>query len=52
MNIVLAAVESDLADAWQLHCGDLLDVRVHRGSILDVHCDAVVSPANSFGSRA
>ncbi|BAZ16479.1 putative appr-1-p processing enzyme family [Calothrix sp. NIES-4071] len=24
-------------------------VTVHRGSILDVECDAVVSPANSFG---
>jgi len=49
VNIVLAAVESDLADAWQRICGDLDGVRVHRGSILDVPCDAVVSPANSFG---
>lgn len=49
MKVVLAAVESDLADAWQRHCGDLDCVEVHRGSILDVPCDAVVSPANSFG---
>ena len=49
MNIVLAAVESELADAWERFCGDLDGVRVHRGSILDVNCDAVVSPANSFG---
>lgn len=49
MKIVLAAVESDLADAWERHCGDLDGVTVHRGSILDVSCDAVVSPANSFG---
>jgi O-acetyl-ADP-ribose deacetylase (regulator of RNase III) len=49
VNIVLAAVERDLADAWQQVCGDLPNVRVHRGSILDVACDAVVSPANSFG---
>ncbi len=49
MNILLTAVEPDLADAWQRHCGDLDGVHVHRGSILDVHCDAVVSPANSFG---
>jgi O-acetyl-ADP-ribose deacetylase (regulator of RNase III) len=49
LNIVLAAVESDLADAWQQVCGDLSNVRVHRGSILDVPCEAVVSPANSFG---
>src|SRR6476469_5705547 len=49
LNLVLAAVEHDLADAWERVCGDLPNVRVHRGSILDVECDAVVSPANSFG---
>ncbi len=49
MKIVLAAVENDLADAWEQHCGDLPDVSVHRGSILDLSVDAVVSPANSFG---
>ncbi|MBC8143190.1 MAG: Appr-1-p processing protein, partial [Armatimonadetes bacterium] len=49
MNIVLCAVEPPLADAWEAFCGDLPFVRVHRGSIFDVDCDAVVSPANSFG---
>lgn len=49
MKIILAAVEPELADAWQRHCGDLPDVSVHRGSILDLRVDAVVSPANSFG---
>jgi O-acetyl-ADP-ribose deacetylase (regulator of RNase III) len=49
MKVILAAVEHDLADAWETHCGDLADVTVHGGSILDVSCDAVVSPANSFG---
>jgi O-acetyl-ADP-ribose deacetylase (regulator of RNase III) len=49
VEIVLAAVEADLAEAWERHCGDLECVTVHRGSILDVACDAVVSPANSFG---
>ena len=49
MKIVLAAVEDDLADAWERHCGDLPGVSVHRGSILDLSVDAVVSPANSFG---
>ena len=49
MKIVLAAVEDDLADAWERHCGDLPDVFIHRGSILDLSVDAVVSPANSFG---
>lgn len=49
MKIILAAVESDLAEAWERHCGDLPQVSVHRGSILDLAVDAVVSPANSFG---
>ena len=44
-----AAVDEELALAWEHHCGDLPGVRVHRGSILDLECDAVVSPANSFG---
>jgi len=49
VKIILAAVETDLADAWERHCGDLPDVTIHRGSILDLAVDAVVSPANSFG---
>ncbi len=49
VRVVLTAVDAELADAWTHHCGDLADVVVHRGSILDVACEAVVSPANSFG---
>lgn len=51
MNIILAALEHDwaLGEAWERHCGDLDGVRVHRGSILELNVDAVVSPANSFG---
>jgi len=49
MKIVLAAVEEPLARAWEQCCGDVSGVTVHRGSIFDVDCDAVVSPANSFG---
>ena len=49
LNIVLTSVEPELADAWGRFCGDLPGVTVHRGSILDVHCEAVVSAANSFG---
>jgi O-acetyl-ADP-ribose deacetylase (regulator of RNase III) len=45
----LAAVDEALAAAWERFCGDAAGVTVHRGSILDVPCDAVVSPANSFG---
>ncbi len=49
MNIILTSVEDGLADAWERFCGDLTFVTVHRGSIFDLSCDAVVSPANSFG---
>jgi O-acetyl-ADP-ribose deacetylase (regulator of RNase III) len=49
VKLILCAVESSLADAWEKFCGDLDFVSVHRGSILEAQCDAVVSPANSFG---
>jgi O-acetyl-ADP-ribose deacetylase (regulator of RNase III) len=49
MKLVLTAMDAALADAWTQFCGDLDGVSVHRGSILDVACDAVVSPANSYG---
>ncbi len=49
LRIILAAVEPPLADAWQRICGDLPCVSIHRGSILDLNVDAIVSPANSFG---
>ncbi len=49
MHIVLTATEPPLADAWQRFCGDLPNATIHRGSLLDMASDAVVSPANSFG---
>lgn len=49
VKIHLTAVQANLGDAWRKFCGDLEDVTVHEGSIFDVCCDAVVSPANSFG---
>jgi O-acetyl-ADP-ribose deacetylase (regulator of RNase III) len=49
MKLILTAVDESLAIAWHRFCGDLDFVEVHLGSILEVRCDAVVSPANSFG---
>jgi O-acetyl-ADP-ribose deacetylase (regulator of RNase III) len=49
MQLILTALQTPLAEAWQRFCGDLNFVKVHHGSIFDVSCDAVVSPANSFG---
>ena len=49
MKLILAATDQQLARAWTDHCGDLDNVSIHHGSILDLACDAVVSPANSYG---
>ena len=49
MRIYLASVKPQLAKDWRQFCGDLDFVSVHEGSIFDLQCDAVVSPANSFG---
>jgi hypothetical protein len=49
LKLILTATESGLAEAWKKFCGDLEFVQIHEGSILDVSCDAVVSPANSYG---
>jgi O-acetyl-ADP-ribose deacetylase (regulator of RNase III) len=49
-ELVLCAVDEPLATAWTA-AAESLDgrVRVHRGSVLDVRAQAVVSPANSYG---
>jgi O-acetyl-ADP-ribose deacetylase (regulator of RNase III) len=49
MKLILTAVDESLAAAWTKFCGELDFVVVHHGSIFDVDCDAVVSPANSYG---
>ena len=49
MQVILTAFESTLAKEFARHSSDLPAVEVHFGSIFDVDCDAVVSPANSFG---
>lgn len=49
MDFILTAVDDALADAFETHSESMGNVTVHRGSIFDVECDAVVSPANSFG---
>jgi O-acetyl-ADP-ribose deacetylase (regulator of RNase III) len=49
MKLILTALQPDLAHAWARISQDLDFVSVYEGSIFDVRCDAVVSPANSFG---
>jgi O-acetyl-ADP-ribose deacetylase (regulator of RNase III) len=49
VRLVLASIDDGLADAWQRFCGDVPGVEIFAGDILDSGCDALVSPANSFG---
>ncbi|MGH3450034.1 MAG: macro domain-containing protein [Haloechinothrix sp.] len=49
-ELVLCALDDTLERAWHSVANTARDrVRVHRGSVLDVHAQAVVSPANSQG---
>ncbi len=49
MRIILSAIDDPLANAWETYCGEFDCVEIHRGNILNLSVDAVVSPANSFG---
>jgi O-acetyl-ADP-ribose deacetylase (regulator of RNase III) len=49
MEFVFADVKEEMTRSWSKVFKDLPEITVYRGSILDVACDAVVSPANSFG---
>ncbi|MGQ0840505.1 macro domain-containing protein [Actinokineospora sp.] len=49
LDLVLCAVSEPLAAAWDAAAQGRPDIRVHRGSLLDVPAQAVVSPANSYG---
>ncbi|GLZ81211.1 tail protein [Actinorhabdospora filicis] len=48
-DVILVAVDDRTAEAWTRAAAGIERVTVHKGSILDVDCDAVVSPANGFG---
>jgi O-acetyl-ADP-ribose deacetylase (regulator of RNase III) len=47
---VLCAVEDELSRAWSAVAERHEELAVHSGSVLEVGADAVVSPANSYGS--
>ncbi|MBN9363769.1 MULTISPECIES: macro domain-containing protein [unclassified Devosia] len=48
MQIVLATPDATMAAAWS-EAFSGTDASIYNGSILEVQCDALVSPANSFG---
>jgi O-acetyl-ADP-ribose deacetylase (regulator of RNase III) len=47
--VVLCAIDDALLGAWREIAAGRPSLRAHRGSILEIGADAVVSPANSFG---
>ena len=49
MKIILADLQLKVIDAWQKVFQGYDSVEIFYGSIFDVNCDAIVSPANSFG---
>ncbi|MFK7905138.1 MAG: macro domain-containing protein [Chitinophagales bacterium] len=50
MNIVLVDRNIPMTKAWaEAFEGNSLNLTIFTGSIFDVECDAMVSPANSFG---
>lgn len=49
LELVLCAVDGPLAAAWAGAAEGRPEIRVHRGSVLEVPAHAVVSPANSYG---
>lgn len=49
MKYILAAINEDLIKAWQAWFSDQPNVLLHQGDATILACDAIVSPANSFG---
>lgn len=49
MRIHLVDINEDLTKAWKQVFNGIEKVSVHHQSIFDLSCDAIVSPANSFG---
>jgi len=49
MNLVLCYRDEPLGDAWRHTFRDLPGVEITGGDICQIPCDAIVSPANSFG---
>lgn len=49
MNLIFVDLQQDVVTAWDEHFQGCPHVSVQSGSIFEVDCDALVSPANSFG---
>jgi O-acetyl-ADP-ribose deacetylase (regulator of RNase III) len=49
MKIILPAISPSLIDAWKEFFNAEEHVTIVEGDITTIECNAVVSPANSFG---
>ena len=49
MKVILADINKELTDEWQKVFKGVDGVEIYHGSIFDLTCDALVSPANSYG---
>ncbi|WP_051386202.1 macro domain-containing protein [Actinokineospora inagensis] len=49
LELVLCAESEPQAEAWASTAEGRPQIHVHRGSVLEVSADAVVSPANAYG---
>ncbi|MDJ1505129.1 macro domain-containing protein [Xanthocytophaga agilis] len=49
MKLLLAYKEQGLGEAWREYFRDQPDVQILNTDITQLSCDAIVSPANSFG---
>ena len=49
MKIFLVAISPELIKAWGTFFSSETNVEIKQGDITTIKCDAIVSPANSFG---
>ena len=49
MEIILSAIQPKLIDAWKEFFANENNVTITESDITEIKCDAIVSPANSFG---
>jgi O-acetyl-ADP-ribose deacetylase (regulator of RNase III) len=49
LKVILTSIDPAHVNVWKKFCGDLNCVEIVEDSILNLSCDAIVSPANSFG---
>jgi O-acetyl-ADP-ribose deacetylase (regulator of RNase III) len=49
IDIILCDVRSDMVSSWQQAFAGFPEVDIRLGDLLDIECDAYVSPANSYG---